>query len=214
MMIKIGQISQFFKSRKILREFRQEWRKKNSHNLTVVNRLFPIDKVDVGKHSYGDLNVFWWGSLNEKLIIGNYCSIASYVQFILGGNHEYQNFSTFPFHVWFQNQNVEAYSNGPIVIDDDVWIGQSSIIMSGVHIGQGAIVATGAVVTKDVPPYAIVGGNPARIIKYRFNDDLIKELLTINFANLTEKFFLQHSSELSQPLTLQALKNLKKSIAE
>lgn len=78
----------------------------------------------------------------------------------------------------------EARSKGSIVIKDDVWVGANSLILSGVTIGQGAVVAAGSVVTKDVPPYAIVGGNPAKIIRYRFEEKIIKKLLKIDYSKI------------------------------
>ena len=90
----------------------------------------------------------------------------------------------------------ERFSKGNIEVDDDVWIGYGATIMSGVHIGQGAVVAAGAVVTKDVAPYAIVGGVPAKIIKYRFPETMIEELLKIDYSKLTEEAIKSHIDEL------------------
>lgn len=86
----------------------------------------------------------------------------------------------------------ETQAKGNIIVNDDVWIGDSALILSGVEIGQGAVIAAGAVVTEDVPPYAIVGGVPARVIKYRFTDDVIKELVKIDYAKVDRKFIELH----------------------
>ncbi|EDT78763.1 CatB-related O-acetyltransferase [Clostridium perfringens] len=163
---------------------KKQWRKINKHNYTSVNRITDLKKIRVGMKSYGPLNVYTWGSENEELIIGNYVSIASDVKFILGGNHRYDIFSTYPFKVKLGLEEIEAYSNGKIKICDDVWIGMNTTIMSGVTIGQGAIIAAGSVVTKDVEPYSIVGGNPCKLIKYRFDTDLINKIKNINMEEL------------------------------
>lgn len=86
----------------------------------------------------------------------------------------------------------ETQAKGNIIVNDDVWIGDSALILSGVEIGQGAVIAAGAVVTEDVPPYAVVGGVPAKIIKYRFRDDVIKELVKIDYAKVDRKFIERH----------------------
>lgn len=168
------------------------WRKKNKHNNTWIERNFNLDVVCVGKNTYGPLNVYTWGSNNEGLKIGSYVSIANDVKFILGGNHNYKTIMTYPFKVNFLGEYREAYSNGEIIIEDDVWIGMNSIIMSGVKIGKGAIVAAGSVVTKNVDAYAIVGGNPAKLIKYRFENEIIKELLKFNFNNLNDSYIKEN----------------------
>lgn len=165
--------------------YRRKWRLLNKHNDTRIYKKIDFSKVKVGKYTYGPLDVYEWGAKNEKLLIGNYVSIAKDVKFILGGNHRYDIISTYPFNKkFFDNKKVEAYSNGPIIINDEVWIGINSIIMSGVTIGKGAIIAAGSVVTKNVPAYAIVGGNPAKIIKYRFQEILRKQLLDFDLANI------------------------------
>lgn len=173
------------KSKIKLFTFQRKWRKKNRHNQTDAMNIFDLNCVSVGKNTYGLLNVYCDSNLN-KLTIGNYCSIAREVMFILNSDHELKNISTYPFKVkLLKCTNQEAISKGNIIIDDDVWIGFRAIVLSGVHIHQGAVVAAGSVVTKDVPPYAIVGGNPARIIKYRFKRELIDQLIKINYENIS-----------------------------
>lgn len=163
------------------------WRKKNKHNLTwVTGPSFDVSKVIVGKHTYGSLNVLSWGHKDEALIIGNYCSIADEVVFLLGGNHSMNTLMTYPFKAMSFGE-IEATPKGPIVIGDDVWIGYKSVILSGITIGQGAVIAAGAIVTKNVMPYTIVGGNPARVIKRRFPDEIIDKLLKVNLSNFDYK---------------------------
>lgn len=189
-------------------KFKKEWRKKNSHNDTVAKTVFDPSVVEVGRETYGILEVFSWGSENEKLKIGNYVSIATGVKFILGGNHYYNTFSTYPFRVKIMGEDREAYSNGPIIVGDDVWIGTDVIIMSGVKIGQGAVIAAGSVVVKDVPPYSIVGGNPAKIIKYRFDDNIIEKLIDIKFSDIDRKFIKDNIKDLYSPVDEDILQKI------
>lgn len=163
----------------------QIWRQRNPHNQTVIRNLFDFDKVRVGQATYGPLNIHEWGHADEQLNIGHYVSISEGVTFLLGGNHPYQGITTFPVKVKFLGQPREALTKGAINIGDDVWLGHNAMVMSGVTISQGAVVAAGSVVTQYVPPYAIVGGNPARVIKYRFPESTIQELLKINYALIT-----------------------------
>lgn len=125
---------------------------------------------------------------SDKLIIGKFCSIACNAKFIFNSaNHTLKSLSTYPFPIfpeeWDSTMDItEAWDNkGDIVIGNDVWIGYDAVIMSGVHIGDGAIIGTRALVTKDVPPYSIVGGMPAKIIRKRFDDSLIEALLKIKW---------------------------------
>lgn len=184
-----------------LNAFKRRWRTKNHHNLTEAMCIFDDTKVTVGNESYGELNIIAFNN-KSSLVIGTYCSIAPNVQFILDADHQSNIASTYPFKVaLLKSEKMEAVSKGDIIVDDDVWIGHGATIMSGVHIGQGAVVAAGAVVTKDVPPYAIVGSVPARIIKYRFSEDLIAELLKIDYSKLTKELVEVHIDNLYAELT-------------
>lgn len=166
---------------------KNKWRKLNSHNKTVIGNIFPLELVKVGNYTYGMLNVKSWGSENEGLEIGNYVSIASDVIFILGGNHYTKTITTYPFKVMYFNETIpEALSKGKIIIEDDVWIGMNSLILSGVKIGKGAVIGAGSVVSKDIPPYAIAVGNPCKVIKYRFSEAIMEKVNKIKFENINE----------------------------
>lgn len=138
--------------------FRHQWRNENKHNKTYPARLFDKSKVSVGNYTYGPLNIFAWGAPDESLTIGHCVSIASGVKFLLGGNHYYNRVATFSFPVEMGLLDVDCYSKGPIIVEDDVWIGMDVTIMSGVTISKGAIVATNSVVTRDIAPYSVWGG--------------------------------------------------------
>ena len=180
-----GTIKKSIKTTYIISKFR----KANSHNSCSLtgNSIYKFDlnKISIGKGSYGLLDVRMYGGNNEKLVIGNYCSIAAGTKFILGGNHELSNISTYPFkNKCIDSSIIEGTTKGHIVLGDDVWIGSNCLILSGVKIGQGAVIAAGSVVVKDVEPYSVVAGNPAKIIKYRFSDEVIKKLLNIDYSSI------------------------------
>lgn len=177
-----------------------KWKQINKHNTTKINRLCNLDNIKVGKGTYGPLHIYDWGVENEGLIIGNYVSISENVKFLLGGNHRYDILSTYPFKVMICDQKMESYSNGKIVINDDVWIGINCTIMSGVTIGKGAIIAAGSVVTKDVDEYSIVGGNPAKLIKYRFNEEIIREIKKIDFNKIDDEFIKENINLIYSPI--------------
>ena len=168
--------------------FQKKYRKLNSHNRTIIMNYCDLSKIVIGKKTYGEIHITDWSFLDTKLQIGSYCSIAPNVQFLLGGEHQINSISTYPFKVYEFGYAREAGSKGDIVVKDDVWIGTNAIICSGVTIGQGAIVAAGAVVTKDVEPYAIVGGNPAKVIKYRFDEKLRRKMCEIDIVELFDRF--------------------------
>lgn len=177
------------------RIFKKRWRKLNPNNYTNAEDLFNSSCVDVGDYTYGGLHVLTYNNEN-KLKIGRFCSIAPEVMFVLSADHYTQHMSSYPYKVWVMKENQEGISKGDIIVEDDVWIGFRSIILSGVHIGKGSVIAAGSVVTKDVPPYAIVGGVPAKVIKYRFSDEIITELMKIDYSKLTEEMIKNHIDSL------------------
>lgn len=135
-------------------------------------------------------NVLYHYPINmDKLVIGKFCSVACGAKFLFtSANHTQKSLSTYPFPLFFEEWGLDrahvadAWDNqGDIVIGNDVWIGYEAIVLSGVTIGDGAIVGTRAVVTKDVPPYTIVGGIPAKPIRNRFSDEVIASLLEIKW---------------------------------
>lgn len=163
-----------------------------------IKNLIKSPNIIVGDYSYYDdpidpenfeKNVLYnYGT--EKLIIGKFCAIATNVKFIMSGaNHKLDGISTYPFPIfgngWETAMNllIELPSKGDTIIGNDVWIGYESVIMPGVKIGDGAIVAAKSVVVKDVPAYTVVGGNPASKIKQRFSDAEVAQLLEIQWWN-------------------------------
>ncbi len=165
---------------------KREWRKQNGHNFTTIVNLFPFEKVKVGKYSYGPLKVFTYGNPAEQLQIGSFCSIANDVTFIVGGEHDYKTLSTYPFKMMLgTGYPYEATTKGPIIIEDDVWIGYGATVLSGVHIGQGAVIGAGSVVSSDVPPYAIYANN--KVLKYRFPEDVRELLEGLDFSRIEKE---------------------------
>ncbi len=152
---------------------------------------FERDPVDFQTN-----NVLYHYPINpEKLIIGKYCSIACGAKFMFtSGNHTQKSLSTYPFPIFMAEWDLpfseitSAWDNrGDIVIGNDVWIGYEAVVMQGVHIGDGAIIGTRALVTKDVEPYTIVGGVPAKPIRKRFSEETIENLLTIRWWDWPDK---------------------------
>lgn len=178
-----------------LNAVRRKWIKKHTDSDSFPMNIFPEECVEIGKGSYGELNVVTFSD-KSKLKIGNYVSIAQNVYFLLDVEHHSDHLSTYPFRTKIMNQLPESFAKGDIVVADDVWIGFGAMIMSGVTIGQGAVVAASTVVTKDVEPYSIVGGVPARIIKYRFTKDVRDYLLTLDYSSLTKELISQNKDDL------------------
>ena len=146
------------------------------------NRKYANYKI--GEYSYGYPIILTWGTENESLTVGKFCSFADNVTILLGGEHRSDWLTTYPFNALFKEFSSfrgHPKSKGSVEIGNDVWVGCNAIILSGVKIGDGAIVGAGSVVTKDVPAYAIVAGNPAKIIRMRFSDSVIEELLKIKW---------------------------------
>jgi len=161
---------------------------------------YTKDKIDgsrffIGDYTYGRPAVLEFQE-NTRLVIGKYCSIAPNVKIFLGGNHRIDWLTTYPFSDWpdvFPSATGitgHPASKGDVVIGNDVWIGHSSIILSGINIADGAVLAAGSVVSKNVGPYEIWGGNPARFIKKRFSDEIIQKLLEIKWWDMTKEKLL------------------------
>lgn len=161
-------------------------------------------------------NVLYHYPINhDKLIIGKFCSIACGAKFLFNGaNHTLKSLSTYPFPIFYEELSHGIWADkswdnkGDIKIGNDVWIGYDAIIMAGVTIGDGAIIATRAVVTKDVPPYTIVGGVPAKIIRKRFSDEVIEELLKQKWWDLPNEEILKRIKYI-QTGDIEGLKNIK-----
>ncbi len=168
----------------------------NQTRLVYLKNIINNPNIIVGDYTYYDdfenpenfeQNVLYhFDFIGDKLIIGKFCSIASDVKFIMnGGNHRTDWLTNYPFPVfgngWEKAMPDSWPDKGNTVIGNDVWIGYGATIMPGIQVGNGAIIATKSVVTKNVEPYSIVGGNPAKEIRKRFEEDIIKELLEIKW---------------------------------
>jgi acetyltransferase-like isoleucine patch superfamily enzyme len=150
---------------------------------------------EVGSNTYGHDGIKIIGGYDEgtRLIIGKFCSIAEGVVVFLGANHRVDWFTTYPFGHIHQTKFPKVSKNhghpatkGNVTIGNDVWIATNAVIMSGVKIGDGAIIGAYTVVTKDVPPYTIVAGNPAKQIRKRFSDEIINKLLELKWWDMNE----------------------------
>jgi virginiamycin A acetyltransferase len=149
----------------------------------VLAPAFSHAQIRVGRHTYGlRRESFTSYHPDDRIEIGAFCSIADGVKFVFG-NHAMDRVSTFPFRAvcFGDSPHADAESKGNIIIGNDVWIGACSVILSGVKIGDGAVIASGAVVSKDVAPYSVVGGVPAKLIKYRLESEQITSLLAIRW---------------------------------
>lgn len=185
-----------------------------SHDRTIVYLRSVVDSpnIDVGEYTiYNDWvndprdfqknNVLYHYPVNgDRLTIGKYCSIACGAKFMFtSGNHSFRSMSNYTFPVFFEEWGLDgrdirnAWDNkGNITVGNDVWIGYEAVIMQGVTIGDGAVIGTRAVVTHDVPPYAIVGGTPARIIRYRCDEQTIERLLAERWWDWPEEKIKEH----------------------
>jgi acetyltransferase-like isoleucine patch superfamily enzyme len=141
----------------------------------------------LGEYSYGHLAIINFEPNSKDIIkTGKFCSFASNIKILLHANHRHDVFSTYPFKEFgWKNATIEnRYSKYIPTIGNDVWIGTDVTILSGVNVGDGAVIAANTVVTKDVPPYAIVAGNPGRVKKFRFSESQISDLLKYPWWNL------------------------------
>lgn len=193
-------------------------RSKYEHTRDLLTQSY----VSVGRYTYGEPHIPPYERHDNVIRIGSFCSIAQEVLILLGGSHPYSWVAQFPFEkepTSFPNHsgNTYCHSKGNVIIGNDVWIGRQTIIMSGINIGDGAIIAAGSVVTKDVPSYSIVGGNPAKILRYRFDDEIINALIKISWWNwsdekINEKLHLITSEDIEKFIVDQLGRNWKKEI--
>lgn len=166
-------------------------------NLVYLNQVIDHPNIEIGDYSYfnsftpvedwaGRIAPYLFSGAPERLIIGKFCQFAQGVLFITSSaNHPMSGFSTYPFGI-FNRETMAVFAqshqeSADTKIGNDVWVGHDAKIMPGVTIGDGAIVAAGAVVTKDVEPYSIVGGNPATLIRKRFETDIVKTMLEVKW---------------------------------
>lgn len=171
-----AQIKRFSKPQRSAKSF-----KKKYPHYAMGQNCYGVPKI---KHAHPD----------ARLSIGNYCSIASNVEIYLGGNHRIDWITTYPFpHFFPEATHIKDYevTNGNVEIGSDVWLCQNSTILSGVKIGHGAIIANGAIVTKDVAAYEIVGGNPAKHIRWRFDEETREILLKSAWWDWPEQELLE-----------------------
>lgn len=138
------------------------------------------EPYEVGRRTYG-VPVIHHGETSAKLKIGSFCSIARNVTVFLGGEHHTDRLTTYPL-----DRNL-TITKGDVTIGNDVWIGADALILSGVTIGNGAIIGARAVIAKDVPPYALVVGNPGRVIRYRFSQETIDRLQALAWWNWSDE---------------------------
>lgn len=189
-----------------------------------IKNVIKNPNIEVGDYTYyDDINgaedfekhvTHHYDFIGDKLIIGKFCAIAKGIEFIMNGaNHRMNSITTYPFNImgngWGKSMpSIEDMPlKGDTIIGNDVWIGQNVTVMPGVHIGDGSIIAANSVVTKDVPPYHIAGGNPAKIIKKRFDDDLIQYLLDLKWWDWSaEKIF--NNLEIICSLDIEKVKNI------
>jgi virginiamycin A acetyltransferase len=178
--------------------------------VVFLKPLVTDPRIEVGEYTYYDdpddplafeREAFLYGYGPERLIIGRYCAIASGVRFLMsGGNHADLGPSTFPFGIfgppWAERTMdlvMAAPSRGDTVVGNDVWLGYQALVLPGVKIGHGAVVAAASVVAADVPPYAVVGGNPARVLRRRFDDEDVARLLRAAWWDWPVELVTEHA---------------------
>lgn len=170
----------------------QLWRARNlwhGRDTAVLRRLQRRGRVVYGTGSYGIPTIYTFIHDDTRMIVGNYSSIGG--TYLLGGQHNVNHVTTYPLRIQFEMDGAGTddvpVSRGDIHVGSDVWTGYGCFVPSGTTIGDGAVVATGAVVTKDVPPYAIVGGSPAKLIRYRHTEEQREALLQIRWWDWPEE---------------------------
>lgn len=194
-------IFESIKTRCKLYIFRDRVKKKFPESNIVPDNVFPMEYIaEMGRGSYGFFKAIVFGDVEEcKIHFGHYNSIGQDVTFILGGEHRTDCLSTYPFDKRiFGEKDSARVKKGDIYLGDDVWIGYGATILSGVHIGQGAVIGAKSVVAKDVPPYTIYAGG--KEIRKRYTDEIIEKLLQIDYSKLTKEMAVQYKETLENPI--------------
>ena len=198
---------------------------KNISSVCFIKNAITRTNIEVGDYTYYDdvdgadkfeeHVIYHYEFLGDKLIIGKFCQIASGIKIIMNGaNHRMSSVTTYPFNImgngWEKvTPKLKDLSfKGDTVIGNDVWIGKNVTILPGVHIGDGAIIGANSVVTKDIPAYHIAGGNPCKIIRKRFEDELINYLEEIKWWDWDEKKIFDNLEILSSS-DLEKIKKVK-----
>jgi acetyltransferase-like isoleucine patch superfamily enzyme len=185
-LLAIKQLFDAFWCAALLANHRARWLRANPHNFTTADTIFPIGQVTVGNFTYGALNLHFFGNASESVQIGSFCSIANDVHLIAGGEHPLSYPTTFPMaHYLGNSAEMGSAPKGPIVISDDVWIGRGATILSGVTIGQGAVIGAQSIVTRDIPPYSIYLGN--KVVRSRFDESTISRLSQLDWSKVTRE---------------------------
>lgn len=183
----------------------------HAERLCFLKNIIKSSNIIVGDYTYYDdpngvesfnSNVLYhFDFIGDKLIIGKFCQIATGVRFIMNGaNHAIEGFSTFPFKAFggpWADVPLTPVNKGDTVIGNDVWIGNAVTIMPGINIGDGAILASNSVVTKDIEPYSIVGGNPAGLIRKRFDDTTIQQLVALQWWDWPIQKITRYAKEIA-----------------
>jgi acetyltransferase-like isoleucine patch superfamily enzyme len=167
----------------------------------LYTKDFLGDRFQIGDHTYGRPKVVSRGE-GASLKIGKYCSIATRVTIFLGSEHRVDWVSTYPFSfLWEEAKTIQGHpaTKGDVVIGNDVWIGHGVTILSGVSVGDGAAIGACSLVTKDIPSYAIVAGNPAQIVRYRFQEETVKALLKIRWWDWPDQKVRDHIHSICSP---------------
>jgi virginiamycin A acetyltransferase len=198
--------------------------------VVFLRPLVTDPRIEVGDYTYYDdpndplgfeRNAFLYAHGPERLIIGRYCAIASGVRFVMpGANHADLGPSTFPFGIfgepWAERTMdlvMSAPSRGDTVVGNDVWLGYRALVLPGLTIGHGAVVAAASVVASDVPPYAIVGGNPARVIRRRYEDEDVARLLRAAWWDWPVELVTEHARTIMSG-TPEELERISRSVDE